>query len=139
MLVIVFVATGAYRSFMYSGDSYGQQKWKEYIRTYEMIEIVFSVVSILLGIGAILDAFHYNIVLVALNAVWILGGYVAGIVIGITGCKGWNNMDDNYYDYQCTPLPLPSYFISFAIIVAILYPHIGFIIEVKKGILPLRD
>lgn len=138
-LVLIFVATGAYKNLTYGGgQAYsGQEGWNDFMKKYEIIEIVFSVVSICLGAAAIFGAYNYNIVLVALNAIWIVGGFVAGIIISITACSDWNSDASAYYDTYvvCYNPPIASYFIAFLIIVAIIYPMVGFVVEVKRGIL----
>ena len=134
MILMIFVLTGGY-SDLYYGDSHVEKEWDDFIKKYEIIEVVFSVVSVILGIGAIVGAFKYNSFFVGLNALWIFVGFVAGIIISVTACNSWEEKDDSYYDYECAGPPVIAYVISFVIIAFILYPHIGFIVEVKKGIL----
>ena len=99
-----------------------------------VLTILRSLVSIVVGLGAVWGAINYNMFAVGLNAFWILIGYVVGIVIGTKKCAEW---DDKGYEYTCENYTVQTGGIIVGLAVACLwiYPHVGFIFEVKNGIL----
>lgn len=71
---------------------------------------------------------------VGLNAFWIFFGFVLSIVFGTIKCNEWEDKGDAY---ACSNYMVETgvIVVSLAVVCLWIYPHIGFILEVKNGIL----
>lgn len=127
ILVLIAVLAGEY-SRVYCGDYY---ECDEFMNKYETMEIIFSVVSIILGIAAIVGARIFNTFLVGANAFWLIAGIILNAVISMQMCKEWQ---DQGAEYTCQT-PYGLFVIAVIIVLLFVYPHVGFIVEVKKGIM----
>lgn len=116
----------------------GSDEFDEHMKTTVAIGLAVGSVSIICEIAAIFGAVFYNIIPVLINACWLLVAYIIGVASVVSACNDWENKDYTdgiyYYDYTCE-LRIESFFIAFAIVCLWIYPHIGFIKEVKQGIL----
>lgn len=116
-------------------------------------EMIFSAISIIFGFCSIFGAYVFNIWPVLLSVVWLLVGYIAGIIVGVQWCNDFNkssqttynnygSYSDPYYGYSYgyyyyeTCVISPGVAVVQAIIMALwMYPHVGFVVQVKKGTL----
>ncbi|KAG7350696.1 hypothetical protein IV203_010056 [Nitzschia inconspicua] len=95
--------------------------------------IIVSAISLVMAIVALLGARFYNIWMLGLVVVWFVVSYAVGIYFAIDNINQVNNLDNpDIPDYR-NPIGL---FIFNAIITGLwIYPHVGLIIEIKKGIM----
>jgi len=129
-LVIVLCATGAWTVYFDTST----QELEEYMKPYIIGEIAMSIVSIMLTSLAIFGAIRFSIKMVLPNFIWLLLGFVISLVMIIYSCAKWEDKDYGYYDYTCT-INFPAILISAGWVAFWCYPHIGFIQEVRKGIM----
>jgi hypothetical protein len=93
---------------------------------------IFSGISLIFSIAALVGARTYNIWLVGSNIIWLLVSYIASIIISIVTIDEINAIspDDTEFGYD-----IRTYVISGLYTILFMYPHIGFIHEVKSGIM----
>jgi hypothetical protein len=140
-IVLCFAASQGYLAFVCGGYDYDYsysyyyyidtEECEEHFNGMRIIEIVFSVVSLLSGTGAIVGAVTFNSILVGINAAWICLGFIGSIIAAPLYCASWEAKDS---DNEC--------FINYSGIVSgivtaifFVYPHVMFVWEVKKGIM----
>eukprot|EP00544_Gedaniella_sp_CCMP2646_P009415 CAMPEP_0202481890 /NCGR_PEP_ID=MMETSP1361-20130828/1356_1 /ASSEMBLY_ACC=CAM_ASM_000849 /TAXON_ID=210615 /ORGANISM="Staurosira complex sp., Strain CCMP2646" /LENGTH=250 /DNA_ID=CAMNT_0049109531 /DNA_START=13 /DNA_END=763 /DNA_ORIENTATION=- len=129
LLILALVAVGN-TNMSVAGDG------PEMASQYQKIEMIFSGISILLSTLAIAGAYTYNIILVSLHALWLVTAFVLGIFFSLEYC---NDYCDTYNDdfYACTcGVNIPTLLASGVVMCLFVYPHVGFIIQVRKGIIP---
>lgn len=130
-LVLLLVATGFLGEYLYGSEA-------NLLGNYETMEIVFSCVSILLSGLAIAGAFLYNVYMVATNVVWLVVGFALGIYFVLQYCNDMLDYCDAHPEtyYSCTCyLNFPNVVIAGIAMCLWIYPHVGFIQEVRKGIM----
>ncbi len=92
-------------------------------------QIVVSGISLACSICALVGAKIYNIPLVAINTLWYVAGFVINTVVII-------NTNSDVQDQTGTSLPVVPNIVASAIgAIIFMYPHIGFMYEVKVGIM----
>jgi hypothetical protein len=137
-VVVAMIATGAIDYYISGADD--NEEFEDHVDPYLKAEMGFSFVSILLCILAIAGAAKFNLWMVLPHAVWLVLGWVIGLVLVIRACNSWNEKDTkedhSYYtiDYECT-VNGPGVVFSLIFMVLFLYAHIGFMMEVNKGIM----
>jgi hypothetical protein len=101
--------------------------WDDSLRT----QAIFSGVSLVCAICALVGANMFNIPLVALNTLWYVANFIAGTIVNIQTSDEINAETDD--DLAISVIPTIA--ISAAIACIFMYPHIGFMYEIKKGIM----
>lgn len=133
VVVLILVATGTFSLSLYQEDV--EEVDSSISVRYEKIEIIFSGVSVALSGFAIVGACLYSSFAVGLNALWLLIAYVLGFVFGTQYCNDYcDAYEDPYYSCTCS-LNGFTVFVSAVVMVLFVYPHIGFIVQVEKGIM----
>jgi fumarate reductase subunit C len=129
ILIITLTTYGV--GFYYQGVS--SEAWEEHLETCAIVEIICSIVSIALSSAAIAGAVKYNMFLVGANGVWLIVGYIIALISVLNACNTWN-VEYPYSYYECQ---VNGFAILVSLVVAGLwaYPHVGFIHEVRKGIM----
>jgi hypothetical protein len=94
---------------------------------------IFNGISLIFSICALVGAQNYNIYLVGSNIVWLLANYIAGIVIGIGAINEINDIIDD--DEPEVRMMIPNFVINGIVMLLFMYPHVGFVSEVKSGIM----
>ena len=136
-IVLILAATGLLGYYL---SSYGGDEGSNLLDKYEMTEMICSAVSIVMSAVAIAGAYLYNSIMVGLNIFWLVAGYGLGIFLGVNYCydycDAWEDYyDDDYYVYCSCSLNGPAV-IATAVAMGIwIYPHVGFIEQVCKGIM----
>ncbi|CAB9505563.1 expressed unknown protein [Seminavis robusta] len=134
-LVLLYVLSGNYLSYACSSYYYGtNRECEEHFQAMATIETIFSITSIVLGIGAIWGAMTFNAFAVGLNAAWIVVGWILGVVFATSMCNAWNNKG-SYYECYTVSSNIAALAITAAFSALFVYPHVGFIVEVQKGIM----
>jgi hypothetical protein len=95
--------------------------------------------SILLGVALItaviaqIGAVHFNIWMVGLHTVWMVADYISFMILEM---KLNEDMQESYESVdEVPPSPVPG-FLFFGLLTALcMYPHLGFITEVRAGIM----
>mmetsp|Transcript_4571 Transcript_4571/g.6748 ORF Transcript_4571/g.6748 Transcript_4571/m.6748 type:complete len:224 (-) Transcript_4571:207-878(-) len=104
--------------------------------TYFAIEIVTLVVTILMNICAILGAIKYNVGMVLVPAIWYVVEYIISVANAFIYCSAWEDEIEekhgNYVDAECN-VPPGIVITGLAITIIWIYPHVGFVKEVKAG------
>jgi hypothetical protein len=132
-IVLIALATGAFSISYYSGGGSTSLNDK-----YDTIEMIFSGISIVLSSLAIVGAYYYKIILVGLNVLWLVVAYVLGIVLAVQYCGEFCDYYDSdyyYYSYCYCSLHGGTVIGMGAVMCLYAYPHIGFIVQVHKGIM----
>jgi hypothetical protein len=91
-----------------------------------------SLVSVLLGIATIWGASNYYVIPVGLNVFWMFASFIAGVIVRPIYCRSW---DDQGQEYTCNSIGVGGIVFGLAIIALFAYPHVMFIVEVRKDIL----
>lgn len=132
-LVLILVATGSFSlSYFYGTDHDGSPTTEDQYATTEMI---FSGVSIVLSSAAIFGAVTFNVILVGLNVVWLVIAFVLGIFFGLKFCYDYCDDYSDSYSYCYCYINFPGVISALAAMCLFAYPHIGFISQVRKGIM----
>lgn len=96
-------------------------------------QAIFSGVSLACSICALVGANKYNIYLVGINCLWYVGNFIAGTIINIQTADEMSSVYDD--DTVVTVSFIPTIITSAILTALFMYPHIGFIYEVKSGIM----
>lgn len=129
-LFLILAASGAWTSYFDTST----EKLEDHMKPYITAEIVLGVVSILFSILAIVGAVKFNIKMVVPNVLWLIVGFIIGLVLLFHSCAGVDDLDSETLDYTCE---IDFISIVFALLWLLFwcYPHIMFISEVRKGIM----
>jgi hypothetical protein len=104
----------------------------------DIVEDTYRQQAILLGVGvfasivALIGAMRYNIYMVGFNVLYIIVNFIAGIILTN---KAFNTLEEDYLGDENIRFPIGQFAIQGAILCLFIYPHIGFIFEVRAGIL----
>ena len=131
IIVVILVPAGAaYSDKIGTVDSADEDAWEEHVEDeYETTQIILSALWVVFGIGAIVGAVKYN--------VWLVGLYVVFLVVcAITDITSMVLTCNDFKD-QGHPCDVSGEFIFVELLFVSLniYPSIGYIVEVHKGIL----
>lgn len=168
-ILLVLVATGVFGKVMLKLD--GGSNHAFLMDKYNRIQMIFSGISALLSLVAIVGAANYSTVMVGINAVWLLVEYVLGIVLVLSYCNNYCNeylaavMEDEQnatltmltgrfnhlqFEYEqnasATNGPLQILYCACSLNIPVtiaagvamclwIYPHVGFIVQVRRGIM----
>jgi hypothetical protein len=91
------------------------------------IEAIFMGVSVVFAIAALVGAMKYNIWLVGSNVIWLLVNYGVDVYSIIDDNKDTTTVDIGFY--------IPVMVVNGCIMAVFVYPHIGFILQVRSGIM----
>lgn len=99
-------------------------------------QVILSGISIVASIAALLGAKMYNIYLVGFNILWIIVNYIVAIILNLQVIDDTNaEFEDTKEGYVPYGAPIAAFVIQGIVAILLIYPHAGFIHEVKKGIL----
>lgn len=101
------------------------------IRKSNQINAIFTGIGIVAAICALLGAMKYNIGLVAVNIVWLVLSFIATTVVTVLAYKDL----DEQYEEENIQTPYPSFIVGAIFTALFVYPHVGFVTEVKSGIM----
>lgn len=94
-------------------------------------QAIFSGVSLFCSICALLGANKFNIPLVAINTLWYVANFIAGTIISLNTINEMNEIATTDVTYTA----VPSIILGAVVAMLFMYPHIGFMYEVKNGIM----
>lgn len=116
-LLLIMLASGGGQSL----KDYGYFVTDETIR----VEMIFSGISIVTGALAILGALKYNLLLVLLNFLWLLIGYIAGVAFVVHECSEYNESYNSTYYFSYSYCEINGFTVFLQAVVMILwaYPH----------------
>lgn len=135
-IVFILAATGSLGYVVDTGA-----EGTDLLDKYSTTEMIFSAVSIVLCGVAIGGAYSYNIIMVGLNVLWLVVGYVLGIFLVINFCNDYCDEWEAYYDNSDNYASCYCYVNGAAMVLAAvvmvlwIYPHVGFIVQVRKGVM----
>lgn len=110
-------------------DSVDKDAWEEHVEDYQTAQIILSVLWIVFGAGAVVGALKYNFWLVGLYPLYLVVCFITDVTLMVNTCNDFEGIGK-----QCKVSGIPI--IIEVIFVAInIYPSIGFIVEVRKGIM----
>ena len=104
----------------------------------DVVEDAYRQGAILAGVGlfasfvAIVGANRYNIHMVGFNILYMTVSFIAAIVLTN---KAFNTLEEDYNGDEDIPRPIGQFVIQGLVVCLFIYPHVGFISEVKAGIL----
>lgn len=94
------------------------------------IQAAFYGVTLFCSICALVGANKYNIPLVAINTLWYVGSFIGSSIVTANMANEINDQTDD------VTLPvIPNIVVSAVLTMLFMYPHIGFMYEVKVGIM----
>jgi len=113
-----------------NGQDFNDDAVEDKLKDMNVLNSIFIGLGLAASIASLVGAVSYNIYLVAVNVVWMMIQYIASIIITE---KSLNSMEDvTGKDYAT---PIPYYVVQLIITILFIYPHVGFINEVKSGIM----
>jgi len=98
------------------------------------VQAILYIVSLFCSICALVGAIKYSILPVALNAVWYLGNFIANTIITINSMNEINAIKSTNIHISI----VPNIIVGAIVAALFMYPHIGFIYEVKVGIMSYK-
>ena len=104
----------------------------------DVVEDAYRQGAILAGVGlfasfvAIVGASRYNIHMVGFNILYMIASFIALIALTI---QAFNTLEEDYNGDEEIRLPIGQFIIQGLFLCLFIYPHVGFIFEVKAGIL----
>ena len=120
----------------YHSDEYGygyDKKWEEHFDDYEETLSILLAVCIVTLCIAIIGVIRYNVFLVGLGALFLLIFYIVDTILILDLCEDWNvKVDDHYAECEVNA---GGFALRFLLTVFFIYPHVGFIIQVLRGIM----
>lgn len=97
-------------------------------------QLIFSCVSLVCSICALVGANKYSIPLVGINVAWYIGGFIAGTIASIGTA---NDMSEASTE-GTTISVVPNIVVNAIVTCLFIYPHVGFMYEVKNGIMSVE-
>jgi len=140
ILAIIGLATTFAGAQLLNSLSTNQQE-EELIDNFDstvLVNKIFGFLSLLMAAIAIVGAVKFNVWLVGLHIVWLIISTITLPIIFAQDCNAFIDEYDKLYDTDTSDEDCVStwnvfYSVVFSIIW--IYPHIGFILEVKNGIM----
>jgi len=93
----------------------------------------FTAVALLASICGLVGALKFNTCLVAVDLVWMAVNFIVGAVVSMSNANDVDALQDDQVDYK--PNPIGDIIFSAVITSLWMYPLVGFIMEVRKGIM----
>jgi uncharacterized membrane protein YbjE (DUF340 family) len=103
---------------------------------YTIIAALYGV-SVVSAICGLVGGIKYNIPLVSIQVLWLIVAFVVGIVLSVVAINDVNDQLELNGEEELNQ-PIGSYIFSATITCLWMYPHVGFIMEVKSGIMSLE-
>jgi len=103
---------------------------KDELKDLNVLNSIISGIGLVASIASLVGAVNYNIYLVAVNVIWMMIQYIASVIISE---QFYNSIDDKVEGDLSSPIL--SYVIQAVVVGLFIYPHVGFIREVKSGIM----
>mmetsp|Transcript_133467 Transcript_133467/g.198389 ORF Transcript_133467/g.198389 Transcript_133467/m.198389 type:complete len:212 (-) Transcript_133467:161-796(-) len=136
IILSVIALVGALSSFAIPGsaininDDEVLEVWEDNLKT----QAILNGISLFFSACALAGARQYNIYLVGSNIIWLIVQWIVGIFLSIANLDDVNTVkdDDLFVEYQPN---VAGYVINALITLLFIYPHAGFIHEVKRGIM----
>jgi hypothetical protein len=105
----------------------------------DVVEDTYRQLAILNGVGlfasivAIVGACRYNVYMVGFNILYIIASFITSIVLTN---EAFNTLEEDYNGDDDISFPIVNFAIQGVyILFLVIYPHVGFMSEVKSGIL----
>jgi hypothetical protein len=95
-------------------------------------QLALYAVTLFCAICALVGANKFNIPLVMINTLWYVGSFIGGTIVSINLA---NDVNDQTDDGAPELMVVPNIIVSAVITMLFMYPHIGFMYEVKVGIM----
>jgi hypothetical protein len=96
-------------------------------------------VSVVSAICGLVGGIRYNIPLVSIQVLWLIVAFVVSIVLSVVAINDVNDqLDLNGNGEEELNQPIGYYIFSAVITCLWMYPHVGFIMEVKSGLMSLE-
>jgi len=130
LVVIILIASGAITSKMIGDvDSVDEDAWEEHVEDYQTAQIILGVLWIVFGAGAVVGALKYNVQLVGLYALYLVACLITDVTLMVNTCNDFEGSGKQCH-FNGAPIVVEVIFVAINI-----YPSIGFIVEVRKGIM----
>lgn len=113
-----------------AGVEYDDDVTEQVVDDLIRVTTILSGVSLVCTICALVGAIKYNIYLVAVNVLWIFGNFVARTMTSIEYAN-----DINQTNPEEELSLIPNVILSAIFAGLYMYPHVGFIHEVRQGIM----
>jgi len=128
----VMSITGAIGNTQVIQSGYDDDQVEDDLKQINTRNAIVSGIGLAASILSLIGAIHYNIIFVAVNIVWMLIQYIANIIITEVAYK---NIEDISNKDVNRGLLVGVYIVQAVITALFIYPHVGFINEVRKGIM----
>jgi hypothetical protein len=102
------------------------------------VEDTYKQQAILAGVGlfasivAVFGAYRYNVYMVGSNVLCIIAMFITSIVLAN---EAYNTLEEDYNGNNDIPSPIATFAIQGVFMLLVIYPHVGFMYEVKAAIL----
>lgn len=118
-------------------DAYDDDQFVEeassLIDEYYINRSIFLGISILTAFLAQVGSVYFNVWLVGLHTVWMVVDYISFLILAT---RLYAELEDTYASIPKEPMsPLPGFIFNGLLTGIFMYPHLGFITEVRAGIL----
>jgi len=128
--IISILGASTNSQMMQTGNDFDDDQVEDKLDKISRLSAIFYGIGLAASIASLIGAVHYKIALVAVNVIWMMIQYVAVIIISETTLSSIEDTSD--LDVSS---PIASYIINLIVTGLFIYPHVGFIHEVKNGIM----
>ena len=95
----------------------------------------FFFLVVVTGLISIYGAYAFNIWPVLLNVAWLIVGFIATIIVVVKWCDDYLEQYSSDYYYATCSISPGGVAIQAVIMLLWIYPHLGFVVQVKNGTL----
>jgi hypothetical protein len=105
---------------------------------FDEVEDLYRQQAILAGVGlfasivAVVGAYRYNVYMVGFNVLYIIASFITSIVLTN---EAYNTVEEDYNGNNDIPYPITTVVFQGFFMLLYIYPHVGFMYEVKAAIL----
>jgi hypothetical protein len=105
---------------------------------FDEVEDLYRQQAILAGVGlfasivAVVGAYRYNVYMVGFNVLYIIASFITSIVLTN---EAYNTVEEDYNGNNGIPYPITTVVFQGFFMLLYIYPHVGFMYEVKAAIL----
>lgn len=126
VMIILYVLDADFSDSIGQVDPAYEEAWQEQLEGYEMLQIILDAIWIVCGTGAIVSAVVYRVWPLYLYVLFLVACAITDITFQVQTC--------NEFENECNLKGLPI-FLELLFVSLNIYPCVGFIVEVRKGIM----
>ena len=129
--LVILVASSAFAQRLDLPDDEFESDFRASIRRTTAFTGAVAAIDLILSPLAIFGAFKYNIKMVIPAPIWAAVSFTLGTIIQVDSNQ---RLEDDFPNYP-RPYHVPNLITRSIAYILYIYPHVGFVLEVRSGIL----